>query len=381
MSRKGPEVGIRVRRTKATGHGYYVASKQVGGKRVEKTFAFRPGRELDETDPVARSAAIAWRAARDLDAAAGKLGIPMDATPITIRELVSKFLTSRAPHWKPGTRDYYRNTLQGNLEDDSGGSPLMRRWGDRIAGGMRGPEIQEWLDGELAAGKLPRTINTYRQSLSTLFLWAERMELVSRNPMAKVQGARENKNKPPPRALRLHELQAFLRHAGEHRLFWLFLALTGLRRSEAFRLRWDWLDLEGGILKVKEGKTGYHELPLAQVLVDEFSRLTRAAHGFVFSDDGEVRQFRVSMKNSFETAKIDDEGVAYHTFRHTYITMIEQLPGVRYSTVKRLARHASTEMTLRYLHHQEDDMRRAMKLLEEQVTTAVVAKRSVNGSR
>lgn len=296
--------------------------------------------------------------------------LPSEPAPqrIPFKDLVVQFFTAQKPRWSTATQDFYRAQLQGNLEDESGGSLMHRTFGNRFAGQIRGPEFQTFLDGQLASGKMPRTINVYRQALSALYRWAERMELVLSNPIAKVRG--EKVRCATHRVLRLHELQAFLAHAGELRPFWLTLALTGLRRSEIFRMRWDWLDLERCLLHVKDDKAKRGDIiPIPQELADELSRLPRHAHGFVFSTDGKLRQLRTSLRAALTAAGIaDPEAVAYHTFRRTFITMIERLPGVSYSVVKLLGRHSmhSGDITARYLRPPDEDLRRAVDLLAVQ---------------
>lgn len=357
--------GIR-KRTDSTGAVTYQANILIGGKRYWAT------------KPTEREA-IQWRARMLTEGPDQPL-----SGPLTMRDMIARFLRENRPHWAAATAEYYREVLEGNIEK-RGGSPLMRHWGDRLVDTVRGPELQTWLNKQLEAGKKPRTVNIYRQCLATLFRWAVRMELVKVSPMTWVKGARVRRE-APPRVLRLHELQALLSHAGERRLFWLFLALTGLRRSEVYRMRWDWLDLEGGWLKVKQGKTGYGEVPLAQVLVDELRHMPRHESGHVFGDGSQnTQEARGALARTLKAANLDPDGIGFHTFRRTYITMLERLPGVSYSVVKTLARHSmiGADITARYLMPPEEALRKAIDDLAEQVTTEsnVVRMTAAGGAR
>ena len=346
----------------------YEVSLFHAGKRHYKSFPSRyPGKE----DSLALSAARMWRAQKIREAAEGVLGFAARSTPDTLAELVTRYLAARKPHWRTATAKFYAEAL----------APATKVWGDRPAASLRAPEIQAWLDLELVAGKAPRTVAIYRQALSSMFAWAIRSELMTASPMATVTGPKMRRQ-APKRVLRLHELQAFLRHAGDLALFWLFLVLTGLRRSEAYRARWSWLDLEGGWLAIPDdaGKTGWANIPIPRCLADELARVERKPHGFLFSEDGSPLCHRKALRAALEAAGIDAEGIGYHTFRRTFITMLERLPGVSYSVVKLLARHSmgGADITSRYLMPPEEDLRRAIEALAEQVVTEV-AVRSIAG--
>jgi len=51
------------------------------------------------------------------------------------------------------------------------------------------------------------------------------------------------------------------------------LMLTGCRKSEIVSLRWEWLDLERGYLRLPDGKTGARLVPLAASAMELLSRL------------------------------------------------------------------------------------------------------------
>lgn len=98
----------------------------------------------------------------------------------------------------------------------------------------------------------PTTIRRVHATLRSALSDAVRHELVRRNAAkdARVPKAERPKVHPWEPA----ELGTFLDHAAPHRLGSLFelIALAGLRRGEALGLRWSDLDLERGILVVRQ---------------------------------------------------------------------------------------------------------------------------------
>jgi integrase len=85
----------------------------------------------------------------------------------------------------------------------------------------------------------PKSVNLYVELLSSLFKWAEHEEMVTRNPAAKLAGARVSKE-PPRRPLQPDELAAFLdatdvpEDDGARWAYWMarIAPLTGMRFAE-----------------------------------------------------------------------------------------------------------------------------------------------------
>jgi integrase len=206
------------------------------------------------------------------------------------------------------------------------------------------------------------------------------MGYLEKSPMQGVERVRATAR--PPRVLRLHELQAILEACPPADApFFTILALTGLRKSELFRLSWDWCDFEGERLLVKEAKRGANELPMsprvkAALLEVGPKREGRVFPGFYRGRSGADRSDADKMLTTkwralqrvLEAAGIEPKGVGFHTFRHTFITLVEQT-GAPYSVVRALARHgaSSTDITARYLHPSDEQLRWALCRVEERV--------------
>lgn len=111
--------------------------------------------------------------------------------------------------------------------------------------------VQELLNDRLAAGLSAKTVNYVHQVLRTALGTAVRWELIDRNVAKLVDPPRGKR--PRIRALGADEARRFLDSVRGNRLEALYsvaLAL-GLRQGEALGLRWQDVDLDGGILQVR----------------------------------------------------------------------------------------------------------------------------------
>lgn len=92
---------------------------------------------------------------------------------------------------------------------------------------------------------------------------AESLELIGQNPMKKVPRPTLDRSKRLPRLVWTAEhVKAFLAAASTHDMAALFVVAvaTGMRQSELFGLRWEYVELERGTLRVEYS---LHEVPLA----------------------------------------------------------------------------------------------------------------------
>ncbi len=135
-----------------------------------------------------------------------------------------------------------------------------------------------------------------------------------------------------------------------------FAVETGLRREEQFRLRWDQVDLEHGILTLplpKGGKTRH--VPLseeAKTILRSFDSFLRSA--WVFSgliDVAQPMDSRAFLRRAFERGlrQAGITGVCWHTLRHTAASR-RVAAGVDLVSVKEILGHRSIQTTLRYSH-------------------------------
>ena len=333
------------------------AEIMIDGQRVSKSFE-------KETD------AKRWLEVTKADAIRGVLQIEEKPQELRFDDLARLFIQHKRARWRPATLAYYLCHLKG---------VLLPAFGSRFVSALAHLELQHFLDEKLAAVK-PTTVNIYRQILSAVFAFGVRAGMMKSSPMRFVEKARRTGEEFDGRALRLFEVQALLRNSRpEDRPFFVILLFTGLRRAEIFRMTWEWVNLRDKVLHVRIGKTGSADLPMARCVVDAFKSMGPKDAGLVFpghSRSGKTHteqpmtSRRKTILSALERAGINPKGIGMHTFRRTYLTLLEET-GAPYGVVRRLARHGRrpSDITGLYLKPSDEQLRAAL----ERLATAVEA--------
>jgi len=134
-----------------------------------------------------------------------------------------------------------------------------------------------------------------------------------------------------------------------HRDVFLFGLYTGMRRTEIFTLRWERVDLEAGLFRVEETKTGEPlELPVTRQLGEILAR--RRADSLVMHADLRDWVFpSITSKSGHivepraHYAAITEAGGVkfwFHALRNSFITVAERELMLPRSLTKRLVNHA-----------------------------------------
>jgi integrase len=135
-----------------------------------------------------------------------------------------------------------------------------------------------------------------------------------------------------------------------------FAIETGLRRAEQFRLKWDQVDLENGVLTLplpKGGKTRH--VPLsdeATAILRSFTSFLRSAWVFQgLRDATQPMDSRAFLRRSFEPClrKAGIVGACWHSLRHTAASR-RVMAGVDLVSIKEILGHRDIQTTLRYAH-------------------------------
>jgi len=337
--------------------GKYQASVQLSGKRYWQSF----DKEADAWN---------WLSTLKSDHVRGVLKVEEKKKDIRFDDLCRLYRIHKAPRWRPGMASYFDGHLK---------TTLLPAFRERFISTMTAQEIQSWLDSKLTsvAGS---TVNKYLQVLKAVFGHALRLGYIDRSPMAAVERAKAEPKRTRP--LRLFELQSFLRACTpEDKPFFTILFFCGLRRGEIFRMAWDWVDMERGILHVKVAKRGSSEIPMAEPVREAFLELGPRKEGIVFPGSGRTKEEKArqddskpltdkkrTLKSTLKRAGLDPNAFTFHSFRHSFISLIEET-GAPYSVVKTLARHGATsgDITFRYLHPTDEQLRHALAMLTEKV--------------
>lgn len=211
-------------------------------------------------------------------------------------------------------------------------------------------------------GRSPRRIEymlaVLRHSLNMAIKWGI---FAGENPVAKV--AKPKKDNRRLRFLNQEEAIKLLEacKARSRQLYEICLLSlnTGMRASEIFNLKWGDVDLENGLIRIRDGKNNMSRT----VYVNETVKLM-----FLGKQQGEPeelvfrsrtggkikevsRAFNRILKDLGFNKGVTDvrDKVVFHTLRHTFASWLA-LSGVPLLTIKELLGHKTLAMTERYSH-------------------------------
>lgn len=332
----------------------------------------RESKRIRKTFPTL-SAAKAWRGDAQGALRRGTMRAP---TPTTLREawitfhagaLDGTIRTRSGDQYKPSALRGYDAAMRVRILPDLGGLRLSD---------VRRTDVQDLADRMLAEGRDPSTIRNALMPLRAVFRRAVSRGEILVNPMANldlpaVRGKRDRIAAPAEAAELLGALPE-----GD-RALWATALYAGLRRGELMGLRWEDVDLAGGVIRVerawdaKEGeiapksRSGKRTVPIAAVLRDhllEHKLRSGRDSGLVFGVD-ETRPFTASnVRKRAESAwkrenerrvKQDAqplEPITLHECRHTFASLMIAA-GVNAKALSTFMGHSSITITLdRYGH-------------------------------
>ena len=114
----------------------------------------------------------------------------------------------------------------------------------------------------------PRRINMAVARLRTIFATAKRRKLIAEDPMEYVENLREPKSEVDP--LTFEEVQNLLAAAtGQDRAVFTVLIFAGLRPNEALALRWEDIDFDREVIKVRRTLSRFGGLGLPKTSYSE----------------------------------------------------------------------------------------------------------------
>jgi integrase len=284
------------------------------------------------------------------------------------------------------TRPEYRRPIEKHVE------PL---WGSWWLGDVEPQDVRNLFGAMRLAGCTTSEIKKTKAALSALFATAVDDGLINSNPVAGVRIPAALEDEEPDeeetgKAITRAELAILLAQIpDEWRLFFAFLAHTGLRISEAIGLRWEHVELGGDEpqIKVREqlykgkrkklkSKAGKREVPLSPGMVEQLLALRRdtyrGAKSPVFCTKAETEltpsnvYARVLAPAAIAVGlyvEVDVDGeeeprkrstVSFHTFRHTCASLLFA-QGRNVKQVQEWLGHADPGFTLRTYVHLMDE--------------------------
>jgi integrase len=183
-----------------------------------------------------------------------KAGLPLAVESWTLERFAEHWLKDVVgPRLRPSTLSSYRETLRLHI------LPPLGRMNLRS---LTPTHVRTLLANKAADGLGRRSVQIIHSTLRTMLSDAMREELIERNVATVVR---------PPSAQQVEvqpwstvEASRFLAASADHRLHALFAVgvALGLRKGELLALRWDDVDLEGGVVHVRQNVQRLPEIGL-----------------------------------------------------------------------------------------------------------------------
>ncbi len=228
---------------------------------------------------------------------------------------------------------------------------------------------------------IPRTANFCLSILSKLMNWAETKGFRPQfsNP---VRGIRKYPENHRERFLTAEELQRLgqaldeeLREHGD--IFAVaairLLILTGARLGEITSLRWEYVDLDRGLLLLPDSKTGKKAIVLnaaARQVLEELPRLHGNPHVICGHKEGQpLVNLHKPWGRIRKRAGIED--VRIHDLRHTFASLAARQGG-SLPRIGALLGHSQMQTTQRYAHLIVDDVRQLAETVGDELADMVL---------
>jgi integrase len=281
---------------------------------------------------------------------------------ISFGALLDRYMDEEMPE-RHSTNEAYRSYIETHVRP---------KWSDwtlqKLTSKGASFAIEQWLKSLALA---PKTKGNIRNVMAVIFNCAMRWGFIDlgTNPVSLVRVKGVSRRQKEPRVLNSADIQVLIAKLEDPCRTAVIVALgTGLRCSELFALKWEDIHWEELILSVRRAivdgvvgdvKTKYSEsgLPLDPTLAEILLNWQRKSQfpedsDWVFASPqraGELplrscRMLARQIKPAAAAAQIGTE-IGWHTFRHTYSSMLRQLR-VDVKVQQELLRHADIRTTM-----------------------------------
>ena len=345
--RRLPGFGVRVY---ATGSKVYVVQMRSGGRSTRVTIG-RHG--VVAPDQARRRAALII--ARIMSGEPAVAAPERKENALTVAELAERYRREHLDvRCKPSTARRVRSTLRAHLIPEFGDCPIDALEPEKIWA------LRNRLHGTPAAAN--DAVNT----LSAMLGMAETWGLVPEgsNPCRQVARYRVGRRERFLTQVEFARLGRVLSEAeargevlSDAAAAIRLLMLTGCRRMEILRLRWDEVDLERRELRLRDSKTGPRTVPLSRPAARVLADRPRVSGNPWVIPGGISGRHRTTLERPWNRVRtragLDD--VCLHDLRHSFASRALAL-GESLPVIGKLLGHSEVQTTARYAHLAEDSV-------------------------
>jgi integrase len=152
------------------------------------------------------------------------------------------------------------------------------------------------------------------------------------------------------------------------------LLLTGCRKGEILGLRWDWVDVERGCLRLPDSKTGAKVVPLASAALEMLSHLPRRTE-FVLPA-GKGKGHYTGLQKDWERVRerAGLAGVRVHDLRHSFASFAVA-DGNTLFMIGKVLGHRQARTTEGYAHLATDPLRAVAERTAARISAAMAGGR------
>ena len=290
---------------------------------------------------------------------------------VSLRETYKAYLLSRKD-LKPNTLHDYKRCIEGSLGD----------WLEKPVTSITKDMVEE-RHSKLGAKSHARANNTMRVLRALMNYATEKYEaqdgkpVLSSNPVDRLSKSRAWYNVKrrqtllTPTQLKPWYEATMLLNQETTRDFLHFILFTGLRRSEATMLTWEYVDFKERSFLIADTKNKEpHRLPMTDFIEDLLKRRKQDSDKiWVFPSpvtDGPLKEPRTALERITELSKIEFQ---LHDLRRTFITIAESLDIPAYA-LKRLLNHKSAnDVTAGYIVSNIERLREPMQRVTDYIKT------------
>ena len=296
---------------------------------------------------------------RRAEIATGKFDITKTEKPIKFEKLVNAFLEWADENHKSPERDH------GSCKN------LLSYFDGKNIYGLTLWEVEKYKSLRKKQGRKPETINKELGVIRRMFNLALEGSLsvkVGKNPVQGIKLVKVPKTKP--RTYKPWEFQKLYDDASSHfKPILLCAYMTGMRRSEIARLKWQDVDFNDRTLYVSETKNDEpRTMPMSDALFDKLQEMKQdSTSEFVFTtQEGQPYTSISAWKRAWSTAlkRSGIEKGRFHDLRHTFVSNLIVNEKEDFATVMALSGHKDISMLKRYSHTHEEAKRIAVNKIE-----------------
>ena len=315
-----------------------------------------------------------------------------DREGLTVKELIDAFLDDHATlKLKPTSASRYRH--------------LLRSWVAPELGSTKADSLSRTAVARVHAQMKRKAVSANRMlgAVSSMYSFAQRRGLVPEglNPASRIEKYSERRRERFLTTKELARIGDALREAETKGIPWevdetqpnakhipkqeknrrtvfgllptaaiRLLLFSGCRLREILDLKWEYVDIERGVLLLPDSKTGRRTVVLNAPALAVLASLPRLGPYVVPADDPKRPRHDLKRVWSAVSRRAGLTGVRLHDLRHTYASFGAG-GGLGLPIIGKLLGHSQAATTSRYAHLDNDPLRRASETIAGQIAAAM----------